>query len=318
MIKFTALMFRSLPNEAHYSFFDRAVKEIDSAGAAVKTSLGPLVAELKEWFVKETACIAWYSKSSLTDRIAEARDRLNHAIVGLSAQVRSLRYSTNPDMASAADRLYIMLKSYGRVIRKPYMQEAGAVQAILAHLNGDLAGDVRTVGIAERVADTGNALTGFVALIEAREAQSLKKPGQSSREVRYGIEKVWHQTVTIVNSGAALNLSPDFESLINALNPEIEYLNSEFHSARYSIKTARLTPVAPQPYSGQACTPVPDVFFDTPKETVKLELGKDFNISYKNNINPGNAECTVRGKGKYKGSKMITFTVMIDEGFSDE
>jgi hypothetical protein len=313
-IKFTPLKFRSLPNEAHYRFFDRAVKEIDSAGAAVKTSLGPLVGELKEWFAKETALVAWYGKSPLTDRIAEAKKYLDRILVGLFVQVRSLQYSTEQDVAAAADRLNIMLRSYGRVIRKPYMQEAGAVQSILAHLNGDLAGDVRTAGVERQVADAGNALTGFVALMEAREAQSLKKPQQSFRRVQHDIEKVWHQIVKLVNSGAALNVSPDFETLINALNPEIEYLNSEFHYTRHSIKAARLASIVPQPYSGEACTPVPEVFFNTPKKTLTLELGKDFNISYRNNINPGNAECTVHGKGKYKDSKTVTFIIYTSNG----
>jgi hypothetical protein len=310
MIKFIALLFKFLPNEAHFRFFDRATREIAKAGAAVQTALGQLVAELNEWFAKESANITWYRKSALTAAIADADHRLDHALVGLSKQVGAARYSTNPDVAAAAEHLYIMLKSYGKVIDKPYLQEAGAVKAILAHLNGDLATDAQTAGVTEWKTEIDTALTEFIDLLEEREAQTLEKPPQGFPETRRGIEHVWHQIVTLVNSGAALNLSPDFAALIQALNPEIEYLNSEFHRVRYSIAAAQIAPVERQPYTGQPCTPVPEVFYITPKATLKLVLGKDFNLSYKNNVNVGNAECTIHGKGTYRGYKTVTFVIV--------
>jgi uncharacterized linocin/CFP29 family protein len=55
---------------------------------------------------------------------------------------------------------------------------------------------------------------------------------------------------------------------------------------------------------------VPEVLFVTPKDgTLKLELGKDYNVSYKNNVNVGNATCIIHGKGAYKGRKMVTFII---------
>jgi hypothetical protein len=117
----------------------------------------------------------------------------------------------------------------------------------------------------------------------------------------------------LVDSGAVLNTSPEFAELINKLNPEIEYLNKEFHRTKHNIAHAEPEPVNPQPYTGKPCNPVPEVLYQTEKETLQLELGKDFNITYKNNINTGNAEYTIHGKGKYKGHKTITFTITHDE-----
>jgi hypothetical protein len=309
MVKFTSLMFRSLPNEAHYRFFSRATSEISTAGAAVQTALGPLVGEVDIWFTKETACIAWYRKSALTAAIADADHRLDHALVGMSAQVNAARYNADPAIASAGEELHIMLKSYGDVIHKPYLQEVGAVKAVLTHLTGDLAPEAQTVGLASWITEIQAALTSFVALFEEREAETLEKPEQSFLEVRHGIEGVWHQIVTLVNSGAALNVSPDFAALINKLNPEIEYLNAEFHRAKHDISAAQPSQIEQQAYTGQPCTPVPEVFYETTKGTIKLELGKDFNIAYRNNINVGNAECIIRGKGGYKGHKTVTFII---------
>jgi hypothetical protein len=309
MVKFITLQFRPLPHEAHYKFFERVIRELAKSGSAVHTALGPLVAELNEWFAKETANVAWYRKSALTAVIARANDRLDHVISGMSANVNASKYSDDPDIVAAAKRLQVMLKSYGNVTRKPYLQEAGAVKAILAHLKGDLAVTVQTAGVADWTAKIEDALNGFVMVFEQREAQSLKKPQLKFSKVRLEIEIVWRRIAMIVNSGVALNISPDFEAFINALNPEIEYLNNEFRHAKIHIADAQMSAIEHVIYTGYPCTPVPDVFYINGNETVKLALGKDFNISYKNNVNPGNADCIIRGKGKYKGKKFVTFII---------
>jgi hypothetical protein len=310
MIKFTVLLFRVLPNEAHYSFFERVTKEIAKAGPSVQSTLGPLVAELNDWFTKETACVEWYSKSNLTAAIAGADRRLDSVLAGFSAQLKGALYSALPAVSTAAERLHIMLKSYGRVARKPYLQEIGAVKAVLEHLNGDLLHDVQAAGMTEWTVEIQSSLNSFVLLMEQREEQTLRKPQQGFPEVRRGIEDVWRRIVKLIDAGATLNISPDYAALINALNPEIEYLNREFRYVRHSIADAEPSPIEQQQYTGQPCTPVPDVFCQTSKGMVKLILGKDFNITFKNNINVGNAECTIHGKGKFKGQKTVTFVIL--------
>jgi hypothetical protein len=302
-------MFKSYPNEAHFKIFDRITGELKKAGYAVQTATAALTPELYDLFTKETACMAWYRKSALTALIADADNRLDNALVGMSAQVNAARYSPDHTVTAAAENLYIMLHSYGHVPDKPYLQEIGAVKAILAHLNGDLSVDAQTVGLASWITEIEAAFGEFLALFEQREAQTLEKPEQSFPAVRSSIEKVWHQIAVLINSGAALNMSPDFETFINVINPEITYMNSEFHRAKHDISAAQISSIEQQPFTGQPCTPVPEVFFETSKETLKLTLGKDFNITYKNNVSAGNAECTVHGKGGYKGSKTVTFII---------
>jgi hypothetical protein len=310
MAEFNALLFKYLPNGAHFKFFERATGEIATAGTTVQTALGPLTEELNGWFAKENACIEWYRKSPLTAFIAAANIRLDHALVGLSAQVNGARYNPDSTTSAAAERLHIMLKSYGEVIREPYLQEIGNVDAILQHLDGDRADDTVTVGVDAWTKEIQGARNQFVTLMEKRQAQTLLKPEEGFPFVRHGIEGVWHRIVVVVDAGAALNLSPDYATLINKLNPEIDYLNGEFHRVRHNIAAAEPAPIDRQPYTGQPCTPVPEVLYVTPKDgTVKLELGKDFNVTYKNNVDVGNAECTIHGKGAYKGHKTVTFII---------
>jgi hypothetical protein len=310
MTKFVYLFFNYLPKSAHFGFFYRATEEVNGASADVRKALGTLVVELNEWFAKETACVLWVRKSVLTADIVAAKGYLDYVLVGQSAQVSGARRDANPAVSAAAERLHIMRRSYGNVMKNPYLAEIGAVNAILSHLKGDLAADALTAGVAHWTAKIEAALDDFSRLIREREALSTGKPREKFTEVRRGIENVWRHVVTIVNSGAALDASPGFAALIDKLNPEIEMLNGEFYSARHNIAAAKPSPIKPQMYTGHPCTPVPEVWYITPGgETVALSLGKDFSLTFKNNVNPGNAECIIRGKGRYKGHKLITFII---------
>jgi hypothetical protein len=56
-------------------------------------------------------------------------------------------------------------------------------------------------------------------------------------------------------------------------------------------------------------TPTPQALFVTPKGTVALELGKDYNLSFRDNTEVGNARCILTGKGAYRGAKTVTFII---------
>ncbi|MDR1122323.1 MAG: DUF6261 family protein [Dysgonamonadaceae bacterium] len=309
MAKFNALLFRSLPNGAHYRFFEKATGELNLAGGDVKSAIGPLATELNNWFVMETADMDWYRKNALTAAIADANHRLDNALAGFSAQVNAARHNVHPNVALAAERIHIMLKSYGRVAAKPYEEEIGDVNSILHHLTGDRAVDVQTIAATEWVQEITAAVAEFIALLAQRDAETLKKPQSGFPETRRGIENVWHQIVVKVNAGAELNPSSGFTAFINALNPEIDRLNGEFHHAKQDIAHAEPAPIPQQHYTGYPCTPATEVLIVTKDATVRLELGKDYNVTYKNNVEVGNAECTIHGKGAYRGHKTVTFII---------
>ena len=310
MTKFHALSFKSLPNDIHYSFFEKVARELAKAGDDVKDAIEPLDVELNKWFAMETADMAWIRKSALTAAIADADHRLDNALTGLSAQVNAARHNVQPGVALAAEHLHIMLKSYGRVRDKSYQGEVADVNAILAHLNGDYAADAQAAGITGWIPEITAAAAELRSLLEERDAESLGKPEFGFRETRRNIEHVWHQITQIVDGGVALRFSNHFEMFINALNPEIDRLNNEYHRVKRDISKAQPSPIKTQPYTGLFCTPLPDsVLYVTPKGTERLELGKDFNVIYKDNVEVGNAKCTIVGKGAYRGHKTVTFII---------
>ncbi|MDR3184539.1 MAG: DUF6261 family protein [Prevotellaceae bacterium] len=310
MKKVKSILFRALPNAAHYNFCKQVADDIASAGAAVKTALGDTAAQFAAWQARESACMKWVRRSVLTAQIAAAARRTARSLVSLNTQVRALKYSLTPGVAMATREIYLMLKNYGVVYHKPYGEQCGDLLAIVGLLTGKYAGDVALLGLGSHVTELHDALAEFNRLLELRGAERLHKPVDTFKEARRGIEGVYHEMVVKVNAGAALRVSPDFTALINLLNPEIDRLNVEFHSPRRDISVVRIDGIPPQTYTGSYITPLPGVYYTGAKgNTGKLALGKDYNLTYRNNMNVGTAECTIRGKNLYHGHKTITFNI---------
>ncbi|MDR1865735.1 MAG: DUF6261 family protein [Bacteroidales bacterium] len=310
MRKIIVLRFVNLPNAAHFDYCRKVSRELAAAGIEVKTALSALIPVFDGWLEEEDAQMRYVRKSALTVKIADSRRRVGYLLSAISAQIRNALYSPDPPVRDAARRLKIMLKSYGNVSRKPYNEEAGDVQAIIEQIDGDYAADAALVGLDARFAALKSAGTAFVALLEQRDTDRLKKPDHTFQAVRRGIEAAYRDIAAIVNSGAALNLSPEYGAFMDTLNPEIERLNLQFHRARRDMSAAQPAPIPPQAYTGAPVTPVPEVRYVTAKGAVALKLGRDYNIAYRNNVNAGNAECTFRGKGSYRGSVTVTFAIV--------
>jgi hypothetical protein len=310
MSKFIALYFHPLPNAAHYAFCSKVRTELGNADAVVTTALGALVTDFNTCYNKEDAIMEWVRKSALTEQIAEADKRMDSALIGLSERIRSDMHNPSANIAAAAERVHLMLKNYGRIYNKPYIEQIGDMQAILEQLQGPHAPDVITLNIAAWVMELQLSFTLFQNLLDQRGAQQLKKPDYTFQVIRRQIEDVYHKIVRIIDAGALIGTPEPFDAFINKLNPEIELLNREYHRARRDIADSEPAPIPQQAYTGQPVTPTPDVLYVTPNNgTVKLELGKDYNLTYKSNTDVGNAQCSIHGKGKYKGKKTVTFII---------
>jgi hypothetical protein len=210
----------------------------------------------------------------------------------------------------AARHLLIMLGNYKNVTTKAYDNEIALATAILNHLTSDCLEYVNILEFTGWTTEILSALQDFSALIARRDAHNATKPESNIKEIRRKMDVIYHRMTTKINSAATLGTTPSVLTLINKINPEIERLNAQYGHARHDIASCEPAPIAQQAYTGEAITPLPEVFYNSEKTgTVKLVLGKDYNLSYKNNINVGNAECIITGKGKFKNKKTVTFII---------
>ncbi|MDR0686584.1 MAG: DUF6261 family protein [Dysgonamonadaceae bacterium] len=316
MEKFKAIIFRSLPIAAHYEYCSQVNSEIDDSPEAVLEALGILPTDFKFWLGKERELLLWVKKSVLTEQIAEADKRMDVALSSIRSQVKALENYTNSSVAQAARRIYIMLEGYGEVNKKPYDEQLGDVRSILGQLTGSgpYTSDVTWLvmaasGINTMISELKNAFDAMEQLLAQREERNLKKPDKTFREVRKAIEPIYHSITSIIDANSVVGTSPAFDAFINHMNPKIERINAEFHKAKHDISTCQPEPIAPQDYTGLPITFSPKVLYVTPQGTIRLELGKDFNVVFTDNVEVGNATLTITGKGRYKGHKKVTFII---------
>jgi hypothetical protein len=187
------------------------------------------------------------------------------------------------------------------------------VLAILEQLQsgGAYYGDANTLGLFPLISELQSTFTLFQQLLRQRDRKSLLKPAKTFRRVRRDLEASYYPMVELIDAGAALNTPSAFATFINDMNPEIEHLNAEFNPVRTDISECEPEPIRPQAYTGLPLTPSPVVLFKTPHDgTVRLEPGRDYNLAFRNNTEVGNAECTIVGKGKYRGRKTVTFVIV--------
>jgi hypothetical protein len=316
--RFKSLLFKYLPNAAHYNFCLHVQATIEASPEVVTSRIGGLADAFAALFAEENELRVRVRKNVLTPEIAAANHTMNFALTAFRAIVRSMRSIPEESIADTAVHVYTMLMSYGNVNAKPYEEQSGKVKSILSQVGDDGAyhHDINVLKskaavVENMITDLQNAFDSFTGLLAKRDVESLRKPKRPFPQVRRDIEAVYHKIAAIINASALLGESPAFDDFINSLNPEIERLNAEFHRVRTRLDSAHTTieTIPMQPYTEKPVTPLPRVFFQTGKETLELELGKDFSVTYRNNNCAGMAQLTVHGKGKYKGSKTTTFMI---------
>jgi hypothetical protein len=313
MKKLFTLDFRRLPFPAHFDYFMKLSTLLSSAGDSLKAAIAALMADFDTWMDREDTVMRWIRKSALTEQIAEADRQIDRLLVGIGSIVQAALHSPSEVIMAAANSIHIMLKQYGNVAHEAYDEEAGDVRAILEQFKGKYAEDVNTVGLTTWVGELSAAFNNFESLLRQRETEQSAKPPYTAQDVRKGIEKVYAQMAEIINANSVVGTSEDFAAFIDLLNPDIERLNAEFARVLKDLGRGGHTviePVETQKYTEKPVTPIPKAYYrEDGKPTVELVFGKDFSVTYKNNVNVGAAEATIHGKGRYKGTKTVTFNI---------
>lgn len=74
-----------------------------------------------------------------------------------------------------------------------------------------------------------------------------------------------------------------------------------------SVNQIKVSKIAVQQYTGVAICPQPVLTFG--KENTLLGMGTDYSLQYVNNTNRGTATIIIQGRGKYGGTKKVTFRI---------
>lgn len=160
-------------------------------------------------------------------------------------------------------------------------------------------GVVKAIGNTGAVIDMINA----IGTVTAEEACGTK-----IAEAKAAYESLTDaQKELVTNYETLMTAETTYEELKKEQIKNEEINNTPPLSVKKSIENANAAEISTQFYTGNEIKPAVTISY----EGNKLTDGKDYTVSYENNIIIGTAAVTIHGKGDYTGSKTISFRISV-------
>ncbi|MDR1340773.1 MAG: DUF6261 family protein [Prevotellaceae bacterium] len=316
MKKILTALLQKFRNEAHYEFMI-VFRNLIQKFPAIQSILVALWPDFLSFLTKEGELINLMRKSDYTKRIEQADARVDRAVIGMKEAIKSFMHHFDPAMIAAAESLNNRFAAFGRISQKSYEEEIAIVNLLIADLNTpEYSSKIATLGLSPWISELQAAETEFELLIGQRNVETAMKPQGPLREIRRQINALYHKMIDRITAADTMDGAETYKLFIDELNAQIRYFN--IHNTPSQTKkdigagdSCMVETIEIQYYTGKAITPLPKAFYrEGGKQEVELVFGKDFSLTYKNNVEAGTASVTLHGKNEYRGRKTVTFNII--------
>jgi hypothetical protein len=224
-MKIEPLKSYKMKHEAWYSFFREILGIISKRPSAMQLILA-YYTKILELVNSADEILQQQRKSALTIDFETASSSLIDQYRALRMIVKALAKDPNPNIASAAKRLYILVKTYeDDILRGSYLERNGAMQNLMQDLDGSSLADVVVANIQNWVATLKSAHEQYWTLHQQRDANNSQKALGNLRAIISKANKMYGMMKSQVNSILSLaDMGEDFvdNSLIANYNPDDE------------------------------------------------------------------------------------------------
>jgi hypothetical protein len=307
-MKILTIRFSHLRNEAHYQLL-LLLKKLFETYPNVASIVNALLQVFYPLLALEGTLVDAVRASEYTKQLAEADQRLDRAVAGLSRAINAALHLPNPDHVRAAERLEERMKAFrGSIEKRAYEEESAAVKILVADLQGSYAQQVSTLGLGVWVTEIAAAQTAFEQLFLLRSAARASQSQESLKDVRRQIEAVYRQIKERIEAYTVMSGEGTTGTFIRRFNDEIMYFreHNEHHRIPKDINLSTVATLADQLWEGKPVTPLPVAMY----EGHELIFAFDYDLTYHDNDRPGNAAVILHGKGAWKNKKTVTFTIL--------
>ena len=112
--------------------------------------------------------------------------------------------------------------------------------------------------------------------------------------------------VTITGIGNYYGTKTLSFKIVNNTNSNYNYNNNNYNTGSISISKTTASTIYNQQYTGRAITPTVYLRYNG----TLLTQGRDYTVTYSNNVNVGTAKVTITGIGNYYGTKTLSFRIV--------
>jgi hypothetical protein len=214
---------RQAPNERWYNFHREADK-IMVRWTPARLGIEALYPAYVDLVQKADVLLEQVSKSWLTGEIKHFDGERDRCINGLKAAVRALLKSPIQDKRVAANKLNILLNTYGDMAKMEYDAETAAVINLLQDLNGSkYAQHVKTAELGDWVTELERFNTRVDELVGERYAEKSEKPAEKLIEVRRDVDSSFGKLLTLIEGTMIANPAHGLNEFVRELNIVIKH-----------------------------------------------------------------------------------------------
>jgi hypothetical protein len=247
----------------------------------------------------------------LTEPIAGTDDIRDSDIKEIRRTAKTASKSSNPIIANAGKEVEAFITPYKAVENEPIASETSTLfhMQIQYDANTALQAAAATLQLTDVFANLFTMNEQVSNLWKERALNEIEKGGPSPSSLRGNLEKSYHDFCDIVLQTVKYQPNPEIETLFSLIN-EIRIKYSKFLPVKLTDANTMVAPIGIQKYTGKPITPVPPVSIKNEDgEFSELLFTVDFYITYKNNVEIGEAQIMIHGKGKYTGRYTSTFHI---------
>ena len=214
-----AIHLNQMHNDAHFQLMTefRDLVTLKTPEALRVESLWPLFAQRYETL---DAALKKIPKSALTDAIKAADAARDAAFTGIVKYNRViLDYHYDPEWRDAAQKIDIVLRTYGNVAAKPINEETSAIYNLAQELTSQNYRSLAAlIGLAPWVGKLAALNTDLESLMKERDRESVAKSHITMKAARRDIDEAYKNIVNTINYSIFLGQLSGCETFVDTYN----------------------------------------------------------------------------------------------------
>ena len=249
--------------------------------------------------------------SALTPQIVELDRQRDAAFKEIERTVKTAQKSSIPATAAAGTTIMEVLHPFWNISSEPIASQTAQVSLFLSRSSSTEMNDaVATLNLTSVYATLRTANVNMKALYNDRLDEMSALEGPSASDVSKEVVAAYDDFCTAVEITLSALPTADLQLVFDDMNGVRRKYISKVPIPLADKRTS-VAPIPAQVYTGRHLTPLPRVFYQADAaELRELVFAQDFTVTYRNNVEVGEAKLFVHGKGHYTGTYDTTFHII--------